>query len=70
MSTDEYHPSASSSGNWLWKVSKVGFTLKGVYNLPKHCLQKSIIFNGLPSKLNPSLKRAGPQKRFKFEEIP
>ena len=27
MSNDEYHPSTSSSDDWLWKTSKVGFTL-------------------------------------------
>ena len=29
------HPGASSSDNWLWKASKLGFTLKVISNLVK-----------------------------------
>ena len=32
MSTGEYHPSTSSSGNWLWKASKVKFILNSGRN--------------------------------------
>ena len=45
-------------------------TFKDAYKLPKHCLQKPIICNDLPSKFNPTLKRAGAPKRFKCEEVP
>ena len=65
MSTEEYYPSTSWSDNMTVK----GICLNSAHNLSKHCLQKPIFFNGLSWKFNPSLKSAGPPKRFKCEAI-
>ena len=44
--------------------------VNNAYSLSKKCLQKPIIFNGLPSEFNPFFKKDGPPKRFKCEAIP
>ena len=59
----------SSSDNWLWKVSKVGFTLIVYTICQNNAYRNQLFFNGLPSKSNPTLNLTVSPKRFKCEAI-